>query len=385
MDAAITNEHDRIREAIRGICADFPGAYWQALDRERAYPETFVQALTEGGWLSVLIPEAYGGIGSGVLEASIILEEIHRSGGNAAACHAQMYVMGTLLRHGTEEQKQRYLPRIARGELRMQAFGVTEPNAGSNTPAIETTARRDGDHYVINGQKIFISRVQQSDLMLLLARTAPYDESDRAANLSTFLVDLRQAGSSVRAEPLETMINHATNVVYIEDLRVPVESRIGEQGRGFRYILDGMNVERILIAAECIGDAYFFIDRGSAYAAEREVFDRPIGQNQGVQFPLAAAYAETQAADLMRWKAASMADAGQKVAAEANMAKYLASEASWKAADACMSTFGGYGLASEYDIERKFRETRLYRIAPVANNLILAYLAHSVLGMPKSY
>ncbi len=385
MNFELTPEQEHIRRAIRGICRDFSGEYWRELDAQRAYPEAFVDALTAGGWLAALIPEEYGGIGVGLLEASIILEEINRAGGNAAACHAQMYTMGTLLRHGSEAQKRKYLPGIASGELRLQAFGVTEPNAGSDTTRIETRAERRGDEYVVNGQKIFISRVQHSDLMLLLARTAPYDESNRAGNLSVFLVDLREAGDTVKAVPLDTMINHETNVVYIEDLRVPVENRIGEEGMGFRYILSGMNAERILIAAECIGDARFFIDRATEYARERVVFGRPIGQNQGVQFPLAEAYAQTEAADLMRYKAAVLYDAGESIGPEANMAKYLASEASWAAADACMSTYGGYCMAVEYDIERKFRETRLYKIAPVANNLILAYLGHKVLGMPKSY
>lgn len=385
MDFELTQEQEFIRKAVREICQDFPGEYWRDLDARRAYPDAFVSALTEGGWLAALIPEDYGGIGVGVVEASIILEEINRSGGNAAACHAQMYIMGTLLRHGSEEQKREYLPLIARGERRLQAFGVTEPNAGSDTTRIETRAERIGDEYVINGQKIFISRVQHSDLMLLLARTSPYDENNRAGNLSVFLVDLHQAGASVKAEPLETMINHETNVVYIEDLRVPSQNRIGDEGQGFRYILSGMNVERILIAAECIGDGRFFIDRASDYAGERVVFDRPIGKNQGVQFPIADAFARIEAADLMRYKAAARFDAGYKVGPEANMAKYLASEASWNAADVCMSTLGGYGMAVEYDVERKFRETRLYQIAPVANNLILAYLGHKVLGMPRSY
>ncbi len=385
MNFDFTPDQERIRAAIREICASFPNDYWRDLDRQRAYPEKFVAALTEGGWLAALIPEAYGGTGLGILEASIILEEINRAGGNAAACHAQMYMMGALLRHGSEAQKQKYLPAIARGELRLQAFGVTEPNAGSDTTRIETTAARRGDAYIINGQKIFTSRVQHSDLMLLLARTAPYEEKNRAGNLSLFLVDLRAAGKSVRAVPLEMMINHETNVVYIEDLRVPVENRIGEEGAGFRYILDGMNAERILIAAECIGDGHFFVDRATAYAKTRVVFDRPIGQNQGVQFPIAAAYAQIQAADLMRYKAAAMFDAKKKAGAEANLAKYLASEAACAAADVCMTTLGGYGLAVEYDVERKFRETRLFKIAPVTNNLVLAYIGQNVLGMPRSY
>jgi acyl-CoA dehydrogenase len=385
MDFEFTPEQDHIRRAVREICADFPGEYWRELDAARRYPSEFVAALTAGGWLAALIPEEYGGIGVGVLEASLILEEIHRSGGNAAACHAQMYIMGTLLRHGTEEQKRRWLPGIASGALRLQAFGVTEPNAGSDATRIETRAVRQGDGYVVNGQKIFTSRFQHSDLMLLLARTSDYDEADRAGNLSVFMVDLAEAGEAVKASPLETMVNHETSVVHIEGLRIPASNRIGEEGRGFRYILGGMNAERILIAAECIGDARFFIDRAAAYASERIVFGRPIGQNQGVQFPIARVYAQTAAADLMRLQAAARFDAGLPAGPEANMAKLLASEASWAGANACMDTFGGYGMATEYDIERKFRETRLYQVAPVTNNLILAYLGNKVLGMPKSY
>ncbi len=385
MDFSFSPEQKHVRSAIREICRNFTGAYWQELDRNKEYPEAFVNVLTEGGWLAALIPEKYGGIGVGILESSIILEEINRSGGNSAACHAQMYIMGTLLRHGSEEQKNRYLPGIADGSIRLQAFGVTEPNAGSDTTRIETRAERTAEGYVINGQKIFISRVQHSDMMLLLARTSPYDENDRAGNLSVFLVDLQKAGSAVRAEPLETMINHETNVLYIEDLHVPFENRIGEEGKGFRFILSGMNAERILIAAESIGDGYFFIDRATRYASERAVFGRPIGANQGVQFPIADAYARLQAADLVRYKAAGLYDAGQKISEEANMAKYLASEAACRAADVCMDTHGGYGMAVEYDIERKFREARLYRVAPVTNNLILAFLGHNVLGLPKSY
>lgn len=385
MDFEFTTEQNNIRKTIRGICKDFPNQYWRELDSEHTYPQEFVNALTKGGWLAALIPEEYGGIGVGVLEASIILEEINRSGGNAAACHAQMYIMGTLLRHGSQEQKQEYLPAIAAGEVRLQAFGVTEPNAGSDTTRIETRAVRKGDEYIINGQKIFISRVQHSDLMLLLARTGDYDADDRTGNLSVFLVDLAAAGESVKAVPLDTMVNHETNVLHIEDLHVPVQNRIGEEGRGFRYILSGMNVERILIAAESIGDAHFFIDRAVSYANERIVFDRPIGQNQGVQFPISAAYAQTEAADLVRYKAAARYDAGHKVGPEANMAKYLASEAAWAAANMCMDTYGGYGMAKEYDIERKFRESRLYKVAPVTNNLILSYIGHNVLGLPKSY
>ncbi len=385
MDFEFTTEQENIRRAIAEICRDFPGTYWQELDAEARYPQEFVDALTAGGWLAALIPEAYGGIGVGVVEASIIMEEINRSGGNGAACHAQMYIMGTLLRHGSDAQKRRYLPGIASGKIRLQAFGVTEPNAGSDSTRIETRAVREGEHYVLNGQKIFTSRVQHSDLMLLLARSAPYDEQDRAGNLSVFLVDLQSAGDHIQVSPLETMINHETNILYIENLRVPLENRIGTEGQGFRYILSGMNVERILIAAECIGDARFFIERAVDYARERIVFDRPIGQNQGVQFPIAAAYAQTEAADLVRYQAAVRFDAGHNVGREANLAKYLASEAAWQAANMCMDTFGGYGMAREYDIERKFRESRLYKVAPVTNNLVLAYLAHKVLGLPKSY
>ncbi len=374
-----TQEQESIRQAIRDICQDFPGEYWRQLDAERAYPAEFVKTLTDGGWLAVLIPQVYGGGGGGLVEASIILEEINRSGGNAAACHAQMYIMGSLLRHGSSAQKEKYLPPIASGELRLQAFGVTEPNAGSDTTRIETSAVRNGDTYIVNGQKAFISRVKHSDLMLLLARTTPYDESNRAGNLSLFLIDLRSAAEHVNTVPLATMINHDTNMMYIEDLEVPVDNRIGEEGMGFRYILDG------IIAAECIGDGRFFIDKAAGYAKERRVFGRPIGQNQGVQFPLATAYAHVEAASLMCYQAAARFDAERPVGPQANMAKYLASEASWEAADVCMDTFGGYGMTTEYDIERKFRETRLYQIAPVTNNLILAYLAQKVLGLPKSY
>lgn len=385
MSFDFTPEQEQIRRAIQEICHDYPGEYWRELDASNKYPEKFVDELTKGGWLAALIPEEYGGIGVGAVEASIILDEINRSGGNAAACHAQMYIMGTLLRHGSDEQKKQYLPAIARGEIRLQAFGVTEPNAGSDSTRIETRAVRDGDKYIVNGQKIFISRVQHSDLMLLLARTSPYDENNRAGNLSVFLVDLKKAGNSIKVTPLETMINHETNILHIENLHIPIENRIGEEGQGFRYILSGMNVERILIAAECIGDARFFIQKATGYAKEREVFGNPIGINQGVQFPIAAAYAQTEAADLMRYKAAIRFDAGHKVGPEANMAKYLASEAAWAAANMCMDTFGGYGMTVEYDIERKFRESRLYKVAPVTNNLILSYLGHNVLGLPKSY
>jgi len=375
-----------IRTAIRAICHDYPDPYWRDLDRRRAYPEQFVKALSDGGWLAVLIPEEYGGAGLGVTEAGVILEEVNRSGGNAAACHAQMYIMGTVLRHGSPEQKQRYLPDIASGALRLQAFGVTEPNAGSETTRIETRAVRDGDNYVVNGQKIFTSRVQHSDMMLLLCRTTPYDDlENKTEGLTVLLVDLRTAGDAVEVRPIETMINHETNQVFFNDLVVPVENRIGEEGKGFRYILDGMNAERILIASESVGDGRWFVDRASSYSSSREVFGRPIGANQGVQFPIAHSYALTEAADLMRFRAAAMFDRGERCGAEANMAKLLASEASWEAANACINCHGGYGFAVEYDVERKFRESRLMMTAPVNNNLILAFIGQHVLGMPRSY
>lgn len=375
-----------IRQAVRDLCSRFPGAYWRELDRGKQYPEAFVRAMTEAGWLSILIPEEYGGGGMGLAAAAAVLEEVHRSGGNAAACHAQMYIMGALLRHGAPQQKAQYLPGIASGELRLQAFGVTEPDAGSDTTRIRTQAERRGDRYVINGQKVFTSRAEHSDLLLLLARTAPYDPARRSGGLSLFLVDLRQAlGQGLKIHPLETMLNHATTQLFFDNLEIPAENLIGEENSGFHYILDGMNAERILIAAECLGDGRWFIEQGSRYASSRVVFDRPIGANQGVQFPLAAAYAHLEAASLMCQKAAHLFDAGQSCGPEANMAKLLASEAAWAAANACLDTHGGYGFATEYDVERKFRETRLYKIAPVNNNLILAYLAHKVLGMPRSY
>jgi acyl-CoA dehydrogenase len=375
-----------IRAAIRDICKDFPDAYWRDVDARGEYPDTFVRALTEAGWLACLIPEAYGGAGLGIAEASLILEELNRSGANSAACHAQMYIMGTLLKHGNEDQKRRYLPKIASGELRLQAFGVTEPNAGSETTRIETTAVRKGDSYIVNGQKIWISRVLQSDLMLLLARTTPYDDlDDKTRGLSTFLVDLRTAGSALEVRPIETMINHATNQLFFTDLEIPAENLIGQEGMGFRYILDGMNAERILIASEAVGDGRWFVERASRYASDRVVFGRPIGANQGVQFPIAQAYAHVEAAALVRDRAAALFDAGKRCGAEANMAKLLASEAAWEAGNACMTTHGGYGLAAEYDVERKFREARLFIVAPVNNNLVLAYLGQHVLGMPKSY
>ncbi len=376
-----------LRDGVRKLCARFPDSYWRELDERGAYPEAFVRAMTDAGYLAALIPPEYGGAGLGVAEASVILEEVHRCGGNAAACHAQMYVMGAILRHGTPEQKRRYLPRIARGELRLQAFAVTEPEAGSDTPSIRTTAVRHGDRYVISGQKVWTSRVEESDLMLLLARTTPPDQvRRRGEGLSLFLVDLRaNLGKTIHVRPIRTMINHPTAEVFLEDLEVPLEDRVGEEGQGFRCILDGMNVERILIAAECIGDGDYFLDRATAYAKERRVFGRPIGQNQGIQFPLAQAYARVRAADLMRFRAAELYDAGLPCGPEANMAKLLAAEASWEAANAALQTFGGYGFAREYPIERKFRETRLYQVAPVSTNLVLAYLAHQVLGLPRSY
>jgi len=376
-----------IRESVAKLCEDFPGEYWRELDRARGYPTAFVDALTEAGFLGCLIPEAYGGSGLGIREASAILETVHRSGGNGAACHAQMYIMGAMLRHGSEEQKQTYLPEIATGRLRLQAFGVTEPTSGTDTSRTRTTAIRDGDDYVVNGQKVWTSRAEHSDLMLLLARTQPRDAGKKPHDgLSIFLVDMRDAvGNGLTIKPIRTMINHNTTEIFFDDLRIPADSLIGEEGRGFRYILDGMNAERILIASECIGDARWFIAKASEYAKERRVFDRPIGQNQGIQFPIAQSYAESEAAALMTQKAAALFDAGEPCGAEANMAKYLAAEASWKAGDACMQTFGGFAFAEEYDIERKFRETRLYRTAPISANLILSYIAEHVLGMPRSF
>jgi acyl-CoA dehydrogenase len=379
--------HVAIREEVRKLCANFPGAYWRALDREGAYPAEFVKALAEGGWLAALIPEEYGGSGLGLSATAAILEEVHHAGCNGAACHAQMYIMGALLRHGNAAQKGRYLPKIASGELRLQAFGVTEPTSGTDTTALKTTARLEGDHYVINGQKIWTSRAEYSDLMLLLARTTPREQVEkRTDGLSVFLLDMRdakQAGLTIR--PIRTMMNHATTEVFFDNVRVPADHLIGEEGKGFRYILSGMNAERILIGAECIGDAKWFIDKATSYATERVVFGRPIGQNQGIQFPLAKAYARMRAAELMVQRAAGLFEAGQNCGAEANMAKMLAAEASWEAAEACLQTHGGFGFAEEYDVERKFRETRLYQVAPISTNLILSYLAEHVLGMPRSY
>ena len=379
--------HTEIREAVQKLCANFPGEYWRKLDKDRAYPTEFVQALTDSGYLSVLIPEEHGGSGLNLSAACAILEEIQKSGGNGGACHAQMYTMGTLLRHGNDDQKSRYLQNIASGELRLQAFGVTEPASGTDTTRIRTRATRDGDHYVINGQKVFISRAEHSDLMILLARTTPRDQvKKRTDGLSVFLVDMRDAiGNGMTITPIDTMMNHASTEIFFSDLKVPVENLIGEEGKGFRYILDGMNAERILIASECIGDARWFIDKASSYASEREVFGKPIGENQGIQFPIAQAYAQTEAASLMVDKAADLFDAGLPCGSEANMAKMLASEASWFAGDTCVQTHGGYGFAAEYDIERKFREARLYRVAPISTNLILSHIGTHVLGMPKSF
>jgi acyl-CoA dehydrogenase len=379
-------EQQDIRASVRELCSRFPGTYWQECDEFRRYPEEFVRALTQAGWLGCLIPERYGGSGLGMLEAGVVLEEINRSGANGAACHAQMYTMGALLRHGSEEQKQRWLPELAAGRLRLQSFAVTEPDAGSDTTRIRTFAERRGDRYLVRGRKVFTSRVQHSDLLMLLARTTPIERVTRKTEgLSVFLVDLRQAGEHIRVSPIRTMVNHETNEVLFEDAEVPVENRIGEEGLGFRYILSGMNAERILIASESLGDGYFFVDRASAYARERVVFDRPIGRNQGVQFPIARAYVQLEAARLMRDRAAALFDGGEEAGAEANMAKYLASEAAWEAANAAMTTFGGYGFAVEYDIERKFREARLPIVAPVSNNLILSYVGEHVLGLPRSY
>ncbi len=377
----------QIRKTVEQICADFSGEYWRAKDRERDYPGEFVQALTDAGLLASLIPEQYGGSGLPLRVALEIMTGIHEQGSNAAACHAQMYTMGTILRHGSEEQKSRYLPAIASGELRLQAFGVTEPTAGTDTTSLTTTAVRDGDDYVVNGQKVWISRAEHSDLMVLLARTTPLDQVEKKTQgLSVFLVDMREAvGNGLTIKPIRTMLNHATTELFFDNLRIPSSSLVGEEGKGFRYILSGMNAERILIAAECIGDARWFIKTARDYACEREVFGRPIGQNQGVQFPIARAYAQTEAADLMVGKAAELYDAGEDCGAEANMAKMLASEASWAAGDTCLQTHGGFGLAEEYDVERKFRETRLYQIAPISTNLILSYLGEHELDMPRSY
>jgi acyl-CoA dehydrogenase len=385
MDFTISDDIKDIRSAVRQLCQAFPSKYWRELEPDQ-YPEQFVATLTENGWLATLIPEEYGGAGLGLATASVILEEINASGGNAAACHAQMYTMGTVLRHGSEEQKRRYLPRIASGELRLQAFGVSEPTVGSDTTKIQTFAKRVDGGYVISGQKVWTSRALHSDLMILLARTTSLDQvQKKSEGLSVFLFDMHAAGSKLKISPIETMMNHGTTEIFLDDVEVGEDALIGEEGQGFRYILDGMNAERILIASECIGDGRWFVERASSYASERVVFGRPIGANQGVQFPIARSHAAIEAADLMRLKAAWMFEQGLPCGAEANMAKLLASEASWQAANACLDTYGGFGFAREYDIERKFRETRLYSIAPVSNNLVLAYLGQHMLGMPRSY
>ena len=387
MNNAQDLSYPEIREAVQKLCAQFPGAYWQSMDRDRSYPTEFVNALTHSGFLSVLIPEQYGGSGLGLAAAAAVLEEIHRSGGNGGACHAQMYTMGTLLRHGSVEQKEHYLPKIASGELRLQAFGVTEPTSGTDTTRITTFARREGDHYVVSGQKIWTSRAEHSDLLVLLVRTQKRDEAARPSKgLSVLLVDMRDVlGKGLTIRPIRTMLNHGTTELFFDEMRVPTDSLIGEEGEGFKYILDGMNAERVLIASECIGDGRFFIDRATAYAGARSVFDRPIGLNQGIQFPIARSYIELEAAAGMVDQAAALFDEGKPCGSEANMAKLLASEASWKAADVCLQTHGGFGFAEEYDIERKFRETRLYQVAPISTNLILSHVATHVLGLPKSF
>jgi acyl-CoA dehydrogenase len=382
-----TDKHQDIRDAVRALCAEYPDEYHRRIDEQRAYPEAFVDALTKAGWMAALIPQEYGGSGLGLTEASVIMEEVNRSGGNSGACHGQMYNMGTLLRHGSEAQKRHYLPKIATGELRLQSMGVTEPSTGTDTTKIKTSALRRGDRYVVNGQKVWISRVQHSDLMILLARTTPLAEvKKKSEGMSIFLVDLREAvGKGLTVRPIPNMVNHETNELFFENLEIPAGNLIGEEGQGFRYILDGLNAERTLIAAECIGDGYWFIDRVTKYASERVVFGRPIGQNQGVQFPIAESYIEVEAANLMRWKACELFDAHQPCGAQANMAKYLAAKASWEAANACIQFHGGFGFANEYDVERKFRETRLYQVAPISTNLILSYVAEHLLGLPRSF
>ncbi len=379
--------HQELREALRALCGAYDSSYWQRIDLARGYPEEFVTALTQAGWLAALIPNDYGGSGLGLAEASVIMEEINFSGGNAGACHGQMYNMGTLLRHGSDAQKRRYLPDIASGKLRLQSMAVTEPGTGTDTTQLKTTAVRQGDRYVVNGQKVWISRIQHSDLMILLARTTPLTEvKKKSEGMSIFLVDLKQAiGHGMEVRPIGNMVNHETNEVFFDNLEIPAENLIGQEGQGFRYILDGLNAERTLIAAECIGDAYWFIDKARRYASERVVFNRPIGQNQGVQFPIADAYIETEAANLMRFKACALFDAGQPCGGEANMAKYLAAKASWEAANVCLQTHGGFGFAHEYDVERKFRETRLYQVAPISTNLIYSYVAEHLLGLPRSF
>lgn len=383
----MTESHQDLRDAIRALCATFPPEYHRKIEEARGYPEEFVDALTEAGWMAAMIPEEYGGSGLGLTEASIIMEEINRSGGNSGACHGQMYNMSTLLRHGSDAQKAKYLPKIASGELRLQSMAVTEPSTGTDTTKIKTTAVKKGDRYVINGQKVWISRVQHSDLMILLARTTPLEQVKRKSlGMSIFIVDLRDAiGNGMEVKPIPNMVNHETNELFFDNLEIPAENLIGEEGMGFRYILDGLNAERTLIAAECIGDGYWFISKVAEYVKDRIVFGRPIGQNQGVQFPIAEAHIEIEAANLMRYRACELFDAGEPCGAEANMAKYLAAKASWEAANACIQFHGGFGFATEYDVERKFRETRLYQVAPISTNLILSYVAEHVLGLPRSF
>ncbi len=386
-DIPTVDAYQDLREALRDLCSQFDSKYWQAVDEERGYPERFVDALSQAGWLAALIPTEYGGSGLGLVEASVIMEEINRCGGNAGSCHGQMYNMGTILRHGSDEQKNRYLPQIANGSLRLQSMAVTEPTTGTDTTKLKTTAVKQGDRYIVNGQKVWISRIQHSDLMVLLARTTPIDQvAKKSEGMSVFLVDIRQAmGNGMDVRPIRNMVNHETNEVFFDNLEVPADNLIGEEGRGFKYILDGLNAERALIAAECIGDAYWCIDKARRYANERVVFGRPIGKNQGVQFPIAQAYIETEAANLMRFKACELFDAGKPCGAEANMAKYLAAKASFEAADICLQTHGGFGFACEYDVERKFRETRLYQVAPISTNLIYSYVAEHLLGLPRSF
>ena len=379
--------YPEIRDAVSALCKEFDSGYWQKIDMDRAYPEAFVDALTKAGWMAALIPEQYGGSGLSLTEASVIMEEVTRNGGNAGCCHGQMYNMNTLLRHGSDAQKKKYMPKIATGELRLQSMGVTEPTAGTDTTRIKTTAVRKGDRYVVNGQKVWTSRLQHSELMILLARTTAYDQvAKKSEGMSIFLVDMREAlGKGLTMRPIRNMVNHETNEVFIDNLEIPAGNLIGEEGKGFKYILDGLNAERILIASECIGDGYWFIEKATNYAKERVVFDRPIGKNQGIQFPIAEAYMELEAANLMRYKAAALFDEKKHCGAEANMAKHLCAKASWEAANACIQTFGGFGFAAEYDVERKFRETRLYLVAPISTNLILSYVAEHVLGLPRSF
>jgi acyl-CoA dehydrogenase len=382
-----TDQYQDIRDAVRDLCAQFPDEYHRKIDEQRAYPEEFVDALTKAGWMAAMIPQEYGGSGLGLSEASVIMEEINRTGGNSGACHGQMYNMGTLLRHGSDAQKKKYLPKIASGEWRLQSMGVTEPTTGTDTTKIKTTAVKKGDRYVVNGQKVWISRIQHSDFMILLARTTPLaDVKKKSEGMSIFMVDLREAiGHGMTVRPIPNMVNHETNELFFENLEIPAENLIGEEGQGFKYILDGLNAERTLIAAECIGDGYWFVDRVSRYVKDRVVFGRPIGQNQGVQFPIAESYIEVEAANLMRWEACKRFDAHQPCGTQANMAKYLAAKASWEAANACLQFHGGFGFAAEYDVERKFRETRLYQVAPISTNLILSYVAEHVLGLPRSF